>query len=76
MDIAIFKSYENGYYTFLHGIEEVVYEEIEPILLKEYDLKNDKTLKNKTFEIGFSENFVEGDEDFIIYRIEHLKLIE
>ena len=76
METAIFKKYANGYYTFLfENAEELVFEEVNPRILYKYDLKNDKSLINKTFTLSFVEVFDDVDEDFIIYRIEYLELI-
>ena len=74
MEIAVFKSYENGYYTFLFDNgEDMVFEEVHPRVLKQYDLKNDVSLVGKEFKISFVEVFDDADEDFLIYRIESLK---
>jgi hypothetical protein len=76
METAVFKSYENGYYTFLFDNgEDMVFEEVHPRVLKQYDLKNDKTLINKKFEVLFVEVFDDSDDDFLIYKIESLKPI-
>lgn len=76
MRTAVFKSYKNGYYTFwFENGDELVFEEAHPRVLKQYDLKNDKTLINKEFKISFVEVFEDDDEDFVIYRIESLKLL-
>jgi len=74
METAVFKSYGNGYYTFLfENGEDMVFEEVHPRVLKQYDLKNDKTLINKKFGVLFVEVFDDTDDDFLIYRIESLK---
>ena len=74
METAVFKSYENGYYTFLfENGEDMVFEEVHPRVLKQYDWKNDKTLINKKFGVLFVEVFDDTDDDFLIYRIESLK---
>ena len=74
METAVFKKYENGYYTFLfENGEEMVFEEIHPRVLKQFDIKNDKTLLNLTFKISFVEVFDDDDDDFLIYRIESLQ---
>jgi hypothetical protein len=76
METAVFKNYENGYYTFLFEQgEEMVFEEVSPRVLYQFDLKNDKSLIDKTFELSFIEVFDDDDEDFLIYRIEYLKLV-
>jgi hypothetical protein len=74
METAVFKSYENGYYTFLFDNgEDMVFEEVHPRVLKQFDLKNDSSLVGREFRISFVEVFDDADEDFLIYRIESLK---
>ena len=76
METAVFKKYENGYYTFLFGNgEEIDFEEVNPRVLHKFNLKHDKSLINETFTLIFVEVFDEDDDDFIIYRIEYLELI-
>ena len=73
---VVFKSSENGYYTFIlnKGLN-MVFEEVHPQILLKYDLKNDKTLINKMFHLAFSENLEDDKDDFINFRIEYLELI-
>ncbi|MEZ4798032.1 MAG: hypothetical protein R2785_12790 [Flavobacteriaceae bacterium] len=74
MEIAEFVSYRNGYFTFLFDNgEDMVFEEVHPRVLKQYDLKNDKSLINKKFRVSFVEVYDDVDDDFLIYRIESLK---
>jgi len=74
MRTAVFKSYENGYYTFLfENGEDMVFEEVHPRVSKQFDLKNNSSLVGKEFRISFVEVFDDDDEDFLIYRIESLK---
>ncbi|PKQ43670.1 hypothetical protein [Confluentibacter flavum] len=74
METAVFKSYENGYYTFLFDNgEDMIFEEVHPRVLKQFDLKIDSSLVGKEFRVSFVEVFDDGDEDFLIYRIESLK---
>jgi len=74
MEAAVFKSYKNGYYTFLFDNgEDMVFEEVHPRVLKQFDLKNDKTLIDKPFKVSFIEVYDNADEDFLIYRVESLK---
>ena len=74
MEIAVFKKFENGYYTFLiNNEEDVVFEEVHPRVLKQFDLKHDKSLINQKFNLTFIEVFDDDDEDFVIYRIESLQ---
>jgi hypothetical protein len=74
MEKAIFKKYEDGYYTFIFdsGLE-MIFEEVHPKVLYQYDLRNDPSLLGKSFEIAFTEIFDDSDEDFVIYRIERLQ---
>lgn len=76
MRTAVFKSFENGYYTFwFENGEELVFEEVHPRVLKQFDLKNDTTLIDQEFRIVFVEIFEDDDEDLVIYRVESLKPI-
>ena len=76
MDTAVFKKFKNGYYTFLFSnSKEIVFEEVHPRVLHKFDLKNDKSLVNKTFTLNFVEVFDDDDEAFLIYRIEYLEPI-
>ncbi|HZW62024.1 MAG TPA: hypothetical protein VFF15_00105 [Flavobacteriaceae bacterium] len=75
MEIAVFKSYKNGYYTFeFDNGEDMVFEEAHPKVLSQYNLKTDKELVGKTFQLTFSEVFEDTDDDLVIYRIESLKM--
>jgi hypothetical protein len=74
MRTAVFKSYENGYFTFwFENGEELVFEEVHPRVLSQFDLKNDKKYIDKSFRITFVEDFEDDDKDFVIYRVESLK---
>ena len=74
MRTAIFKSYKKGYYTFwFENGEELSFEEVHPKVLKQFDLKNDKSLIDQNFKITFVED---EDGDDLIYRVESLKLIQ
>ena len=74
MIAAIFKSFENGYFTFLFETgEDMVFEEIHPKALYKYDLRSDTSYINKEFHLNFSE--VVEETDSVIYRIDSLKLI-
>ncbi|MFV0564671.1 MAG: hypothetical protein ACK5NB_02455 [Flavobacteriaceae bacterium] len=76
MKTAIFKSYKKGYYTFwFENGDELAFEDVHPRVLKQFDLKNDKNLVDKTFKIVFVEDDSESDDD-VIYRVESLKLVE
>jgi len=71
---AVFISYKDGYFKFLFETgEEMVFEEVHPRALKQFDLKNDKSLIGKSFMVSFIEVIEDSDEDFVIYRIESLK---
>ena len=47
--------------------------EVHPRVLKQFDLKHDKSLINQKFNLTFIEVFDDDDEDFVIYRIESLQ---
>ena len=73
---AEFLSYKDGYYTFLfEDGEELVFDEVHPRVLNQFDLKNDESYINQAFKITFVEVFQNNDEDFVIYRVESLKPI-
>ena len=74
MQTAVFKSYENGFYTFLfNNGGEMIFEEVHPKVLKQFDLKNDETLIDQTFRISFVEVYDDVDDDYLAYRIESMK---
>ncbi|SFN39038.1 hypothetical protein SAMN04487989_101114 [Bizionia echini] len=74
MRTAVFKSYENGYFTFwFDNGEELAFEEVHPRVLKQYDLKNDDNYIDQEFKIVFVEVPDPTDEDLVIYRVESLK---
>ncbi|GAA4888384.1 hypothetical protein GCM10023311_10350 [Flaviramulus aquimarinus] len=74
MRIAVFKSYKEGYYTFwFENGEELVFEDVHPRVLKQYDLKNNEDLIDQEFRLTFVED---ADGDDVYYRIESLKPIE
>lgn len=73
MRTAVFKSYKSGYYKFwFENGEELVFEDVHPRVLKQFDLKKDKTLIDQEFKITFVED---EDGDDVYYRVESLKLI-
>ncbi|MBD0830789.1 hypothetical protein [Aestuariibaculum sediminum] len=74
MRTAVFKSYKKGLFTFwFENGEELVFEEVHPRVLKQYDLKNDKSFIDQEFRITFVEEFEDHDEDLVYYRVESLK---
>ena len=75
-ETGVFKSHENGFYTFtLNNGIDMIFEEVHPRILMKLDLKNDKELINKAFHLAYSEEIVDDEDDLIIYRIEYLELI-
>ncbi|MGC1204185.1 MAG: hypothetical protein WA839_04770 [Flavobacteriaceae bacterium] len=73
MRTAVFKSYKSGYYKFwFENGEELVFEDVHPRVLKQFDLKNDKNLIDQEFRITFVED---EDGDDVFYRVESLKPI-
>lgn len=74
MRTAVFKSYENGYFTFwFDNGEELAFEEVHPRVLNQFDLKNDDNYIDQEFRIVFVEVPDSKDEDLVIYRVESLK---
>ena len=72
---AVFTSYENGYFMFLfESGEEMIFDEVHPRALKQFDLVNDESLLGKSFKVVFIE--VESSDDDVIYRVESLKPLE
>ena len=71
---AVFLSYKDGYFKFLfESGEDMIFEEVHPRALKQFDLKSDKSLVGKSFRVSFVEVIEDSEEDFVIYRIESLK---
>lgn len=73
---ATFDTFHDGYFTFiLESDEAIVFEEINRFILEKYDLRNVE-FRGKKFDITFSENIEDlDDEDFVIYRLEKLNKI-
>jgi len=75
MKTAMFKSYKKGYYTFIFETgEDMVFEEIHPKALYNYNLKIDSSFVDKEFQLIYSE-VIDATNDDVIYRIESLKLL-
>ena len=73
MRAAVFKSYTGGYYKFwFENGEELVFEDVHPRVLKQFDLKNDESLVDQEFRITFVED---EDGNDVYYREESLKLL-
>lgn len=73
MRTAVFKSYEEGYYKFwFENGEELMFEDVHPRVLKQFNLKEDENLVDQEFRITFVED---EDGDDVFYRVESLKLI-
>ncbi|WP_445958097.1 hypothetical protein [Yeosuana sp.] len=76
MKEAVFISYKNGYFKFLfESGEDMVFDDVHPRILKQFDLKNDTSFIGKSFKISFLEVIENSDQDAVIYRIESLKPI-
>lgn len=75
MKTAVFKSYQNGYFTFwFDNGDELAFEEVHPKALYKYNLKEDKALIDQTFKLTYSEIFDDLDSS-VIYRIDSLTLL-
>ncbi|MGH1384693.1 hypothetical protein [Kordia sp.] len=74
---GVFIKYNNGYYTFQFSFEErIIFEQIERNVLEDYNLRNDEYI-GATFNITYEEIINDiDDEDFIIFKILELELIE
>ncbi len=75
MKIAVFKSYQDGFFTFwFDNGDELAFEEVHPKALYKYNLKEDNSLVEKTFKLTYSE--ISNDLDStVIYRIDSLILV-
>ena len=73
---GLFIGYLDGYATFQLENDDIIdFEQIDKRILAEYNLKNDDFI-NKSFEIYYTEIFDDlDDEDFIIFRLDDLKLL-
>ncbi|MFB9051532.1 hypothetical protein ACFFVB_00445 [Formosa undariae] len=75
MKVAVFQSYIDGLYTFMfENGEDMIFDEIHPRALKQFDLKHDESYIDQTFKITFVE--VADANDDVIYRIDSLKLVQ
>ncbi len=73
MEIAIFKEYSNGFYTFdLENIGTMIFDDVHPKVLYQYNLKDDAILIGQSFYLTFSEQF---SGDTTIYMVQSLKKI-
>lgn len=74
--IGTFLGFINGTYTFhLENNDVIDFDEINTKIFEEFDLKS-TSLKNKVFEITYSENFDDiDDEDIVVFKLELLKLL-
>ena len=72
---GIFINYANGYYSFeVDGSELLAFDEIEKEVLEKYDLKSDQ-FNGQKFEICYSIIIDDmDDEDFVILRLDDLKI--
>lgn len=73
---GLYVGYINGGYIFhLENDDMIDFDQINPKILEEYDLKSN-THKNQQFEIVYSENFDDlDDEDVVIFKLEELRLL-
>lgn len=71
---GVFVKYYNGYYQFvMDSGDTIVFEGISSLAMNRFDLKSDR-YKGKSFEISYTEHIEDDDEDFIVYRIDNIKL--
>lgn len=71
-----FIGFINGTCTFhLENNDIIDFDEVNIKIFEEFDLKSIK-FKNKVFEITYSENFDDiDDEDIVVFKLEQLKLL-
>lgn len=71
-----FIGFINDTYTFdLENNDIIDFDEVNPKIFEEFDLKS-TLFKNKVFEITYSENFDDiDDEDIVLFKLEKLKLL-
>lgn len=76
MEIAVFKYFKDGFYSFLFedGLQ-MEFEEIHPKALYKYNLNKDDSFVDKTFKLSYSEVPRSRDFDDVIYRIDRLELV-
>ena len=76
MESAVFVGCIDGYFEFKseYGYS-MIYEEINPQVLKNFDLEKDDKLIGKEFLITFSEKVIDEIEDLKILKIEQLIMI-
>ena len=74
---GVFIGYLEGYATFQLENDDIIdFEQVNVKILDDYNLKNNH-YKNKFFEIYYTEIFDDSDEeDFIVFRLDDLKLLE
>lgn len=73
---ATYMGYIDGGVMFhLENDDMIDFDQIAPKVLSEFNLKSNE-YKNQKFEITYSENFDDiDDEDVVIFRLEHLLLL-
>ncbi len=73
---GVYAGYKNGYYTFVLEDNDIIdFDEINKMILVKFDLKSDK-FKGRKFEIIYTEIIDDlDDEDFVVLKLEDLKLI-
>ncbi len=73
---GVYAGYKNGYYTFVLQDNDIIdFDEINKMILVKFDLKSNEC-KGRKFEIIYKEIIDDlDDEDFLILKLEDLKLI-
>ena len=76
MESAVFVGCIDGYFEFKseYGYS-IIYEEVNPQVLKNFDLIKDEKLLDKEFLITYSEKVIDEVEDLKILKIENLIMI-
>lgn len=75
-EVGKFIRYNEGYYTFEMDEDVIIFEGISREAANKYDLQHFKYI-HANFEVTYSEALGDlDDEDFMVFHIEDLKLIE
>lgn len=72
---GVFEKAHDGYFTFMmEDGERITFEKVHSKVMLDFDLSTNAFV-GKRFEISYTEEVDDEDEDFIIYQINNLKLV-
>ncbi|WP_442265817.1 hypothetical protein ACSIGC_16190 [Tenacibaculum sp. ZS6-P6] len=74
---GVYAGYKDGYYTFVLENNDIIdFDEINKMILVQFDLKSNE-FKGKKFEIIYKEIIDDlDDEDFVVFKLQEIKLIK